>query len=49
MPLVGIFDGIGNEVGQQLLQSSTVENSLVSGVGIICKERNTRFLYALFE
>ena len=49
MSLVGIFDGIGDEVGKQLLQSATVEYGGIGGVGIILQERDASLLYALLE
>ena len=47
--LLGVFYGIGNEVGEQLLQTPGVEHRSESGVGIVLLEFNVRCLYALLE
>ena len=49
MSLVGILDSIGDEVGEQLLDSSLVEVGEIGVVRIILDEGDAWFLYTLFK
>ena len=49
MSLMGVFDGIGDEVGEKLLQSACIEHGGVGRVWIVLLELNTRLLHTLLK
>ena len=45
MSLVGVFDGIGQEVGDDLLDATVIDHRQVVLVGIVLEEPYTRLLH----
>ena len=47
--LVGILHGIGDEIGEHLLDAALVEDGTAGGVGIVLDELYARLLHSLGE
>ena len=47
--LMGVLDGIGDEVGEHLLHTALVEHGGACGVGVVLDELHARLLHALGE